>query len=177
MVRLRHLDNLGTARFITFSCYHRLRLLTSEDTIIPFLEELERQRQRDNFKVLGYVVMPDHVHLIIYPPDPLAVGSVIGEIKKRSSFKILSMWKKQDKEILNRLMVSGRGRQKYAFWQPRGYDHNCRTVEYVREKINYCHMNPVKAGLVSQPGDWPWSSYRWYYGDKGGIVHVDEVEL
>ena len=177
MVRLRHFDKLCTARFITFSCYHRLRLLTSEETIIPFLEALETQRRKDKFHILGYVIMPDHVHLIIYPASNMAMGSVIGEIKKRSSYRILSLWKKQKNKILTKIKFSGRGRQQYAFWQPRGYDHNCRTAEFVREKINYCHMNPVKAGLVSEPAEWPWSSYRWYSGDRQGIVNIDELEL
>lgn len=177
MVKLRHFDSLGQARFITFSCYHRLQLLNSDETVIPFLEALENHRKKDNFHVLGYVVMPDHIHLVLCPLQKIALGSVIGEIKKQSFYKILSTWKKQNKPILKRMTVSGRGRQQYAFWQPRGYDHNCRTSEFVREKINYCHMNPVKAGLVTDPGDWSWSSYKWYCGDTTGLVQVECVEL
>jgi putative transposase len=153
-----------------------LKLLNTGETIIPFLEEFEIQRRKDGFLVLGYVVMPDHVHLVIHPTENTAVGSIIGEIKKRSSYRILSRWKQQGRNTLIKLTFTGRGRQQYAFWQPRGYDHNCRTADFVREKINYCHRNPVKAGLVSNPGDWPWSSYRWYQGDKSGFVHIDAME-
>lgn len=177
MVRLRHFDNLGTARFVTFSCYHRYRLLRSEDSIGPFLEELESARRAHRFHVLGYVVMPDHVHLVIYPHGKLAVGRVIGEIKRRSAFRIISSWKEQNQPILGRVEVSRSGKTGHAFWQPRGYDHNCRTPETVREKINYCHMNPVRARLVAEPRDWPWSSYRWYIGDRQGPVYIDEIEL
>jgi len=177
MVKLRHFDNLGTARFITFSCYHRLCLLNSDNTIIPFLEALEIYRRKYVFHIYGYIVMPDHVHLVLYPLRNMAMGSVIGEIKKRSSYKILSLWKKQNRAILREMAVSGRGRQQFAFWQPRGYDRNCRTSEIVREKIHYCHMNPVKAGLVTDPGDWPWSSYRWYCGDERSLVQIECLEL
>jgi len=177
MTRLRHYDNLGTVSFITFSSYHRVRLLTSEKTILPFLEELEAKRCIVPFSIPGYVIMPDHVHLVLYPTGNLTVGSVIGEIKKRSAFRIISSWKQQNKETLHRIRVCGRGKQNFAFWQPRGYDHNCRTAEITREKINYCHMNPVKAGLVADPAEWPWSSYRWYNGDKSGLVRIDEIEL
>ena len=95
MVKVRHFDNLDTVRFITFSRYHRLRLLNSDNTIIPFLEALETHRRKYGFLIYGYVVMPDHVHLVLYPLRKMAMGSVIGEIKKRSSYKILSLWKKQ----------------------------------------------------------------------------------
>ena len=177
MARLKHYDNLGTVRFITFSCYHKYQLLRSEETIRPFLEEFEAIRCIHKFCVLGYVIMPNHVHLVLHPKGPMSIGPVIGEIKKRSAYRILSSWKSQDREILNRIMVLRGGKTGHAFWQPRGYDHNCRTPESVREKINYCHMNPVKAGLVTDPGDWLWSSYRWYHGDKQGIVQIDEMEL
>ena len=177
VVRLRHYDNLGTARFITFSCYHRLRLLTSEETVLPFLEELEAKRRISGISVLGYVIMPDHVHLVLNPKGNLAMGVLMGEIKKRSAFRIISLWKQQRKVVLDRIKTPSGRKQDFAFWQPRGYDHNCRTAETTREKINYCHMNPVKAGLVSNPGEWPWSSYRWYAGDETGLVQIDAIEL
>ena len=177
VVRLRHYDNLGTARFITFSCYHRLRLLTSDETILPFLEELEAKRRIASFSALGYVIMPDHVHLVLHPTGNLAMGAVIGEIKRRSAFRIISLWKREKREVLDRIRAPSGRMQDYAFWQPRGYDHNCRSAEFTRDKINYCHMNPVKAGLISDPSEWPWSSYRWYNGDKSGIVQIDAIEL
>ncbi len=177
MVHLRHFDNLGTARFVTFSCYHRYNLLMSETTIRPFLEELESSRRTHGYALLGYVIMPNHVHLVLYPSEPMALGLELGRIKAHSAFKIISSWKAQNNPVLDHLKAKGSRKSQYAFWQPRGYDHNCRTVETVREKVNYCHMNPVKTGLVSDPVEWPWSSYRWYIGDKQGIVQIDKIEL
>jgi hypothetical protein len=52
-----------------------------------------------------------------------------------------------------------------------------RTPEAAREKVHYCHMNPARAGLVADPGEWPWSSYRWYTGDRASIVQIDEIGL
>ena len=57
------------------------------------------------------------------------------------------------------------------------YDHNCRTLETVLEKINYCHNNPVRAGLVGDPGDWKWSSYGWYQGDIDVPIIMDKIEI
>ena len=177
MPRLKHYDNLGTARFVTFSCYHNRRLLQTREAIIPVLEFIESGRIRHGFSVLGYVIMPNHVHLVLFPHRSIRMGSVIGEIKKLSGYRIIANWKKNNSAILETVRDTGCRKQSYAFWQPRCYDHNCRTLETVREKINYCHMNPVRAGLVDDPGKWEWSSYRWYMEDKGGIVQIDEVDL
>jgi len=164
MTRLKHFDNLGTARFITFSCFHYHRLLTDESVIRSFLQELEKARGKFGFSLLGYVVMPNNVHLVIYPHTNIGLGPVIGTIKSQSGRKIINEWKRNRPDLLARLEVIRDGNQRYAFWQRRCYDHNCRTPEAVREKINYCHMNPVKAGLVTDPAEWTWSSYNWYHG-------------
>ncbi len=105
------------------------------------------------------------------------LGPVIGKIKGQSGRKIITAWKKYHPGKLSRLAIIRDGKPRYAFWQRRCYDHNCRTVEAVREKINYCHMNPVKAGMVSDPADWPWSSYYWYHGKRDSIVVIDDIEL
>ncbi len=177
MTKLRHIDDLGTARFITFSCYQYRRLLFDDATIKIFLSELENARTKYDLFLLGYVVMPNHVHIAIYPKQEVALGPAIGMIKGQSGKKIIASWRKSRPRALDRLSVVRSGRQRYAFWQKRCYDHNCRTTDAVREKIHYCHMNPVKAGLVNDPGDWPWSSYNWYQGDRDSIIHVDDVQI
>ncbi len=73
--------------------------------------------------------------------------------------------------------VRRNAKSRFVFWQRRCYDHNCRTVEAVREKIKYCHMNPVKAGLVNDPLDWPWSSYRHYVGRDDAVLEIDGFEF
>jgi len=177
MSRLRHFDNLGTARFVTFSCFRFFRLLIEESFIGVFLEELEKARIQYSLSILGYVVMPNHVHLVLLPRENIKLGSVIGLIKAQSARRILKICKNDNPIILKNLLVVRNRRKRYVFWQRRCYDHNCRTIEAVREMINYCHMNPVKAGLVDNPDEWPWSSYRWYLGDMDSIVEIDDVEL
>jgi putative transposase len=177
MPRLRHFDNLGTTRFITFSCYRRQKLLQSRETILEVLASIEIGRIQFGFAVLGYVIMPTHVHLVLHPRKNLRIGSVIGAIKRQSGFRIISKLKKQGSGVISELTDLSIRKQNYAFWQPRCYDHNCRTPETVREKIIYCHNNPLCGGLVTDPGDWEWSSYRWYMGDKRGVVQIEEFEI
>jgi putative transposase len=173
MVRLRHYDGFNTARAINFSCYRRLFLLRDRAEKELFITSLISARIKYRFSLLGYVIMPNHVHLVIHPKEESIVGKIIGEIKSQSGRKILSCWKKQGYKTVEKLLnPSG----KYSFWQGRCYDHNCRTPEKVIEKINYCHNNPVKAGLVNEPGDWEWSSYNWYQGQSNVPLEINRVE-
>ncbi|MBU0983419.1 MAG: transposase [candidate division Zixibacteria bacterium] len=177
MTQLRHYDNLGTARFVTVSCYHRYRLFSNAVVIRLFLEELDQIRSRYDLRILGYVVMPEHVHVVVWPLDGLAFGRVVGELKSRSARAILAHLRTESTRPLDRLSVTRDGEKRTVFWQRRCYDHNCRTPEAVREKINYCHMNPVKRGLVRSPCDWRWSSFNWYEGKRDVPLDVDEWEL
>jgi len=163
MTRLRHYDDLGTARFVTFSCYQRLPSLVNPGAFELVTEELDRARTKHGFQLLGYVLMPDHVHLVLFPPDGMKLGLVIREIKSRAAKRYFAMTR------------IGRPGAKRVFWLRRCYDHNCRTPDTVREKIGYCHNNPVKRGLVADPSEWVWSSYNWYQGQRDVPLVVDGV--
>ncbi len=172
MTRLHHYDNLGTARFVTFACHRKYHLLTNEEDIGILLEEIEAARMEYNFSVLSYVVMPNHVHLVIYPHAAIKLGRVIGEVKSRSARKILERWRTVKDYRLSRLQVNRSGNIRLVFWQRRCYDHNCRTVETVKEKIQYCHANPVRAGFAQRIEEWRWSSYRAYLGEESGLLKI-----
>ncbi|SYZ74477.1 conserved hypothetical protein [Candidatus Zixiibacteriota bacterium] len=177
MTRLKHYDNLNTARFVTFGCYNNLPLLTDDREKEIFLKHLDNGRNVHNFKLLGYVLMPNHVHLVIWPSADLKLGLVIGEIKSLSAREILGLWQDQNRGILKELVNRRGEKNRHVFWKRRCYDHNCRTPDIVREKINYCHDNPVKKGLVESAGDWGWSSYNWYLGRKDGPIAIDEFGI
>jgi len=114
--------------------------------------------------------MPEHVHLVLHPPDGLRLGQWIGELKSRSARKIFAAGHPDGR----RLSVGNSDEQRNQFWQARCYDHNCRTPETVKEKIEYCHKNPVTRGLVAAPEDWPWSSFRYYSGDRDVPIDMDD---
>jgi putative transposase len=115
------------------------------------------------FKLFAYVIMPEHVHLVLFPPDGLKLGLLIREIKSKMA-----------REYFAITMSDIRGQK--VFWQKRCYDHNCRTMEKVREKIEYCHNNPVKCGLVSEPSEYIWSSYNSYQGKRDVPPAIDAYE-
>ena len=173
MPTLRHYDHLGTARFITFGCYRRHKLLSEPPVIVAVLQTLQLIRERHRLRLFGYVIMPEHVHLVLHPPDAVRLGPVIGELKSKSAARIVT-------ERLLALPPDCRvvkdGRERFRFWQPRCYDHNGRTHETVTEKIEYCHKNPVTRGLVAEPGQWPWSSHNWWAGETEVPLLMDEID-
>lgn len=164
MPKLKHYDDLGTARFVTFCCYRMEKNLLNPLSRDLLIENIQQARERHDFKLMAYVIMPEHVHLVMWPPDGMKLGLVIGEIKSKMARKYFAM---TTPEIIGTRV----------FWQKRCYDHNCRSPESVREKIEYCHNNPVKRGLVREPGDYEWSSYNWYQGERDVPLLMDGVEI
>ena len=161
MTRLRHYDDLGTARFVTFSSYRRLPTLDNRRVRDILVEELDRARKKHRFLLLGYVIMPDHVHLVLFPAEEMKLGLVMREIKSRSARRYFA-----ESDI-------GTPGARRVFWQRRCYDHNCRSPETVKENLRYCHKNPVNRGLVTDPAEWEWSSYNWYLGRKDVPLVMD----
>jgi len=176
MNRLVRFDRLGTPRFLTLSCYHRRRLLARESVIRLFLSELDTIRHKYELKLYGYVVMPEHVHLVVLPPLELTLSKAIGELKSRSARTMLAFLRDWTDQPTDELLVSRDGKTKMVFWQRRYYDHNCRSVDTLREKIVYCHQNPVNRGLVSDPANWQWSSYNAWKGVSSVPIVIDTFE-
>jgi putative transposase len=105
-----------------------------------FEDALERVRLRYLFAVAGYVVMPEHVHLLVNEPRRGLLSRTVQALK---------------------LSVSMRSRER-PFWQAHYYDFNISMHEKFVEKLRYIHRNPVRRGLVEKPEDWKWSSFRHY---------------
>ena len=141
-VGLKRLQNEGDLHFITFSCHDRLPYLTTQKSKQVVEDMIETLRLRHNFAILGYVLMPEHVHLLTTEPKTGSIASTLRVLKGETS-KLL------------------RGTRR-NFWQPRYYDFNVFTEAKRIEKLKYMHRNPVARGLVTKPEDWPWSSFLAY---------------
>ncbi len=141
----------GNFHFLTFSCYQRKPFLSPSQARNTFEASLEQTRIRYRFVISGYVVMPEHVHLLVSEPRNGELMRAIQALK---------------------ISVARRLPQR-PFWQRRYYDFNVHSGEKVTEKLNYIHKNPVKRGLVTKPEDWPWSSYRHYQSGERGTVEIE----
>ncbi len=154
---LKRYYGAGDLHFLTFSCDQRRPYLHTPNARNIFLAALERVRQRHSFLVIGYVVMPEHVHLLITEPETSTPSVIMQVLKQTSSRKLKSA-----------VQVDGE-----SFWESCFYDFNVRTEKKRVEKLRYMHRNPAARGLVTLPEEWAWSSYRQYLLDEPGQVEVD----
>jgi putative transposase len=129
----------------------------------PFLEApgpketieaiLEQTRARHQARVYAYVLMPEHIHLLINEPPFILVAQFLKALKQITSRKL-------------------RGDHP-QFWQPRYYDSNIRGETARSEVIRYIHRNPVKRGLVASAGQYRWSSFNHYATGIRGVVEIE----
>ena len=165
----------GDLHFITFSCYRRLPLLRTMRARNLFVRALGAIRERYKFLLVGYVVMPDHVHLLISEPPKSTPSVMLKALKQRVSRDLRRKKRKAASGQL-RLPFMNDGLGLPRFWQPRFYDFNVYSSYKVREKLQYMHGNPVKRGLVKNPGAWMWSSFLSYEKGQAGLITIDPVD-
>ena len=155
---LRRYHESGLSHFVTFSCHHRQPNFNRADIYDLFPECLERMRRRFDLCVYGYVVMPEHVHLLLSEPE-------IGSLADALHYLKLSFTK--------RLALRGGCKPSGSFWQKRYYDRNVRNWQEFAVKLRYLHRNPVKRGLVKEAAQWKWSSFRHYAFREAGVVEIE----
>ena len=150
---LKRYQTEGGYHFITFSCYQRAPLLNNDHARIIFEEILERVRQSHDFYLFGYVLMPEHVHLLLSEPKQQLLSNTMRVLKGETSKRL-----KGDRK---------------QFWQnPLPRLQRPHPPKHV-EKLRYIHRNPVQRSLVDKPEDWPWSSYRHYLTGEPSRVEIE----
>jgi len=160
--RCKRWDIPWNAHCLTFSCFQRRPFLGGRRAPVWFLESLDAARTKCPFDLWGYVIMPEHVHLIVLPHEGATISSILYNIKQPVTRRAVKWAEKNCPSFLpNMTERRPSGTCTRRFWQPGGgYDRNLRTTRDVHEKLLYIHGNPVRRGLVERPQDWPWSSWR-----------------
>lgn len=168
--RLHRYYGAGYLHFITTSCYQRRPVLDSRRSRDLFLQVLERVRRRYRFVIVGYVVMPEHVHLLLGEPERGNPSLVMQAVKQGFARRVL-------RSASDRRQTRLAGNEELAdhVWQRRFYDFVVFTEKKRVEKLRYMHRNPVKRGLVLEPQQWPWSSFCDYAEGRRGPVLVNEA--
>ena len=164
MAKRQIYDDERHAQFVTFSCYRRRRLLDhprARQVVVGVLAEELRERQG---ACCGFVVMPDHVHAIVWFPETGCLSQMMRVWKSRSSRELKQFVRGQLPQYSQWIDP------KQPFWQPKYYPLNLYTEKKAREKLEYMHLNPVRAGLVKQACQWRWSSARYY--ERGKSVGI-----
>jgi putative transposase len=171
--KCRRFDIAGDAHFLTFSCFKRLPLLNRDRSREWLLKAIDRARRTAPFDLWAYVVMPEHVHMVLLPGEGATISAILTTIKQSVSKRAISWLHKNVPEFLAQMEdAQANGKRHHRFWQRGGgYDRNLRSTRDIHEKIRYVHENPVRRGLVERPADWRWSSaLAWETGNDEPIV-------
>lgn len=164
--QVRHFDDLGHCHELTFSCFRRLPLLTQEPLYYLLSQSIDRALVQQGFWLLAFVYMPEHVHLLVFPTTPRArIERLLFAIKRPFSYRTKQYLQQTDLPLLHQLTVQERpGKRVFRFWQEGpGYDRNLTSRATILSVIDYIHNNPVRRGLSVTPGQWRWSSWRYYH--------------
>ncbi len=173
----------GELQFITSSTYRRAQVFRSSRFCQCFVERLEEVWQKMNCLLVGWVLMPEHFHLLLKPQPAESTPVVIKELKEESASRILKTLREnqqypwcQKMRVRLRLPPTVHDESHSRLWNRRFHPFDVYSEAKRREKLNSMHNNPVKRGLVSSPGDWPCSSWRFYFLHDASVLRMDRLD-
>lgn len=158
--KLHHFNTPGHAHELTFSCYRRQTFFNDSVACRIFLDEINRSRVIYNFKLWAYVLMPHHVHLLIWPQNQsYDIGKIESGMKGMMAKRYQKYLWEKDRTMHDIFMVSVQGQKHFIFWQKGGgFDRNLWNTKAIHDSIKYIEANPVRSQMVSSPEGWQWSS-------------------
>jgi len=168
----------GNAYYITTSVNKFIKIFKEKKYIDVILKNIKFYKRKYGFKLLAYVIMPDHLHLLIFPKQDSVeeVSNRMGDFKRFTSRSLRKQMEKDKKTIwlkLFRLDAPKKKNWQYQIWQERFDDLAIYSVKIAKVKINYIHNNPVRKGLVEKAEDYLYSSARNYILEDHSIIQVD----
>jgi REP element-mobilizing transposase RayT len=152
---LRHvcgarLDEPWRIYHIRTSTLDQNQWLRRDDCARLFIEELYHYRSKCDFRLFAYVVMPEHVHLVLMPTETCRLSRIMKLLKQRTAW------------VINKKLP-----RNGSFWLGDYFDHWARNDGQITRYIDYIHNNPVRRGLVARPEDYPYSSaLAWIFPEK-----------
>ena len=181
-MRQKHYYGLNHLHFLTRSTYRRARLFDSEKFRRRWVKTLEELRCELGFKIIGYVLMPEHFRLLLWPSAEANPSQILQKLQDRTALFVLKNLKENAthpwcRKMLDqvRLPATVHHHARFRVWQRRGYDLNVWSPKKRGEKLDYMHNNPVVRKLVDQPGGWQWSSWRFYFLNDTSLLPMDPI--
>ncbi len=180
---LRRHDEPGHSHYWTISCYRRLQFFHDDGMKRVVISALRQLQQNCGICLLAYVIMPEHVHILLYPHRrgddiPIPISQLLHGFKQHVGFygkeRLRQIWRMQGCLWSGPLNRWAHGEfDKQAIMNTRGYDRNIFSQGELLEKIDYIHKNPITRGLVDSAADWKWSSYRYYELGDASVLAMD----
>jgi putative transposase len=163
--RVKHYEDPGHVRELTFSCFQRMPLLANDTWREMLSRSIDAAADKHGWRLTAFVFMPEHVHLLFYPlPAASGMDHLLKAIKRPYSYRVKERLAMHDSRLLEQLTVQQRPAVRtFRYWQEGpGYDRNLETQAAVLAAIDYIHLNPVRRKLCEKAIDWKWSSIRVY---------------
>jgi len=176
----RRYNDPGHAHALTFSCFQRQPFFMPDRVRHWLMEGVELARERHQLDLWAFVIMPEHVHLLIYPRgDDYDISRILSTIKPPVSRRAIDFVEREAPGFLSRMTdLQPNGKTAHRFWQRGGgYDRHLWSPRHIWETIAYVHANPVRRGLCNLDTDWPWSSARAYAESCPTPMPIDSGSL
>ena len=170
----------GHAHSLTFSCFRCHPLLSRDRSRQWFIESLSAARDVHAFDIWAYVIMPEHVHLLIFPrQDGYAIADILRDIKRPVARTAVRYVREHAPYFLAQMRDEQPNRRvRHRFWQRGGgYDRNLVDPSIIHSTIEYIHANPVRRGLAESPDEWKWSSAAFCSGSTDCVLEPSVVSL
>lgn len=165
----------NTFHYVTLVTFNRVPIFKSDRACEIVVDVLREVRERFPYKLIGYVLMPDHAHAIINI-QKCNISQWLHKVRGNSARKILK-WLREGQygTSLKKLELKHpqKRRHTHAVWQKDPSIIDLWSPKFVRQKLNYLHLNPVRAGLCQHPAEWKWSSCRAYLPHQVGGVPIE----
>lgn len=165
----------NTFHYTTSVTHKRIPLFNLEKPCQIFADILNESRKIFPYKLVGYVIMPDHVHLIVNPIDS-DVSKFLHKLNGNSARRIIDWLKDEnDEKLLSELLLTNEQSKahRYSVWQRNPSVIDLYSHKFLRQKMRYVHLNPIRAELCDHPAKWKWSSYHAYLPHQPGDVPVE----
>ena len=162
--------------FVTTVIYRRLPVFSIQSNVIALIDSLNYYRYKQKYNLLGYVIMPDHIHLIIWLRGGSNISEIMRDLKKFTAVRIIRQLEVEERYAWLRVIKeSGKktGRGMHKLWQDSYWDKIIYSRKMLREKLEYIHNNPIRAGLVQDVSVYPYSSYRNYEDGDHSLILID----
>ena len=168
---MHHYNTPGHAHELTFSCYRRQPYFNDPNVCQLFLEELDRSRSIYHFKLWAFVVMPHHVHLLLWPLHaPYNIGKITSGIKGTMAKRLRRYLLAHNRKQHDTFLITDKEEKRFVFWQKGGgFDRNLWNAKAIHDSIGYIEANPVCSRLVGFPDEWQWSSAYARIHGKGVV--------
>ncbi len=164
----------------TTSFYYSTLTITSWLPIVYFtiiIDSLKYCQDNKGLSLLGYVIMPTHMHLITSNSESTNLSHIMRDFKNFTSKKIRDQLTNDNRKAFLDVFARAAERypkQQYKVWQDEFHPVGLISEKWFTEKLNYMHYNPVRKGFVESPEHWKYSSAKNWYHDDDSIIKIDE---